>query len=190
MSELPIACTLSEEALSARREGLLGRVVRRASTITKTPAGYRLEFTAEPDTLSLLAAMIEAERQCCQFLRFDLRIEPNVGPISLELTGPEGTQAFLEALLETPESFRKQRIQAQWAVADRSRIDLVNRRAPDDAFDVGEHGIERGAGQISPVGDHSVDMRRLRDVLQRVRVEQDEVGPFSTRDRLRGRERT
>lgn len=101
MSELPIACTLSEDALRARRAGLLGQVVRSASSMAKIPAGYRLEFTAGADTLSLLAAMIEAERQCCQFLRFDLRVEPNVGPISLELTGPDGTQMFLEALLET-----------------------------------------------------------------------------------------
>ena len=102
MSELPIACTLSEDALRARRSGLLGRVARSASAMTKIPAGYRLEFAAEPNTLSLLATMIEAERQCCRFLRFDLRVEPDVGPISLELTGPEGTQAFLEALFETP----------------------------------------------------------------------------------------
>ena len=101
MPDMPIACTLSEDALRARREGLLGRVARRASAMTKVRGGYRLEFTAEPDTLSLLAAMIDAERQCCRFLRFDLRVEPDVGPIALELTGPEGTEAFLEALLET-----------------------------------------------------------------------------------------
>ena len=99
MPELPIACSLSEEALRARRDGLLGRVARRASAMTKIPAGYRMEFTPEPDTLSLLVTMIEAERQCCRFLQFDLRVEPNIGPIALELTGPEGTQAFLEALL-------------------------------------------------------------------------------------------
>ena len=102
MAKLPIVCSLSEEALGARRSGLLGQVARSASAMRKIPAGYRLEFTAEPDTLSLLAAMIEAERQCCRFLRFDLRVEPNVGPISLELTGPEGTQASLEGLFETP----------------------------------------------------------------------------------------
>ena len=102
MTELPIACTLSEDSLRARGSGLLAQVAHCASAITKIPAGYRLEFTAEPDTLSLLAMMIEAERQCCRFLRFDLRVEPNIGPVSLELTGPEGTQAFLEALFETP----------------------------------------------------------------------------------------
>jgi hypothetical protein len=79
---LPIVRTLSEDALRARREGLLGRVARRASAMMKVRGGYRLEFTAEPDTLSLLAAMIDAERQCCRFLGFDLRVEPDVGPIA------------------------------------------------------------------------------------------------------------
>ena len=102
MPELPVACDLSEDALRARREGLLQRVARKASAKTKIPAGYRLEFRAEPDTLSLLAAMIEAERQCCRFLQFDLRVEPDLGPIALALTGPDGAQAFLEALFETP----------------------------------------------------------------------------------------
>lgn len=100
MTDLPIVCTLTEDALRARREGLLREVGRQASTMTKIPAGYRLEFTPGTDTLSLLVAMIEAERQCCRFLRFDLTVEPNLGPITLELTGPEGTQAFLESLLE------------------------------------------------------------------------------------------
>ena len=56
---------------------------------------------SKTDREALNAAMIDAERQCCRFLRFDLRVEPDVGPIALELTGPEGTEAFLEALLET-----------------------------------------------------------------------------------------
>ena len=45
--------------------------------------------------------MIDAERQCCRFLRFALTIEGNPGPISLELTGPDGTQRFFEALFDS-----------------------------------------------------------------------------------------
>ena len=102
MADLPIVCTLTDDALRARREGLLARVARRASAMTKIPGGYRLEFDAGPEILSLLAAMIDAERQCCRFLRFTLTVEPDLGPIALELTGPDGTQPFLEAVLERP----------------------------------------------------------------------------------------
>ena len=99
MTDLPIVCTLSEEGRRARRQGLLARVARRATSATKTPAGYRFEFQAGSDTLSLIATMIDAERQCCRFLQFELRVDADLGPLTLTLTGPEGTQQFLEALL-------------------------------------------------------------------------------------------
>ena len=62
---------------------------------------YRLEFGAEPDILGLIASLIEAERECCRFLRFTLAVEPDLGPMALELTGPAGTQELFEAILET-----------------------------------------------------------------------------------------
>lgn len=100
MTDLPIVCTLSQEGLRARKQGLLKQVARRAISVTKIPAGYQFEFDAGSDTLSLIAAMIDAERQCCRFLRFELSVGPDLGPLTLTLTGPEGTQQFLEALLD------------------------------------------------------------------------------------------
>ena len=100
MADLPIACTLTDDALRTRKQGLLGRVANQATSISRIPSGYRLEFAADLDTLSLVVSMIEAERQCCRFLRFSLSVEPNLGPIALELTGPGGTQEFLDALLD------------------------------------------------------------------------------------------
>jgi len=52
------------------------------------------------ETLSLIAIMIEAERRCCRFLQFELNVRPDLSPLTLTLTGPEGTQQFLEALLD------------------------------------------------------------------------------------------
>jgi hypothetical protein len=101
MAELPIACTLSEEALRARKQGLLARVAGKAIAIARIHGGYRLEFSADSETLPLIAEMIAAERQCCRFLLFTLRVDADLGPIALELTGPEGTQEFLEALFDT-----------------------------------------------------------------------------------------
>jgi hypothetical protein len=95
-NELPIACTLTDEALRARREGLLARVVALATMTIPSGAGYRMEFPA--DALPHVTAMIDAERQCCRFLQFTLRVEANQGPITLEITGPEGTKAFLADL--------------------------------------------------------------------------------------------
>jgi len=99
MSELPVACTLGPAALTARREGLLAALLRRADTHEELADGHRLRFAAADDTLGLIARAIDAERRCCRFLRFRLTVEPDEGPLELELTGPEGTRDFLSALI-------------------------------------------------------------------------------------------
>ena len=45
-----------------------------------------------------LAQLIVFERECCPFLRFNLSVEATNGPLWLELTGPDGTKAFLQSL--------------------------------------------------------------------------------------------
>ena len=100
MSDLPIACTLTPAALKARREGLLAELLRRADTHEELRGGHRLQFAATDDLLPTIARTIDAERQCCRFLRFRITVEPDGGPIALELTGPSGTREFLSALLD------------------------------------------------------------------------------------------
>ena len=99
MSELPVACTLGPAALEARRKGLLADLLRRADAHEESADSHRLCFTAADDILALIARAIDAERRCCRFLRFRLTVEPDEGPIVLELTGPEGTGAFLSVLI-------------------------------------------------------------------------------------------
>lgn len=100
MSDLPVVCTLDPAALKARREGLLSDLVRRAEARQDLPEGQRLRFAATADTLAAIARTIEAEHHCCRFLRFQITVEPDSGPIWLELTGPPGTREFVSALLD------------------------------------------------------------------------------------------
>jgi hypothetical protein len=99
MTELPVACTLDPAALVARREGLMADLRRRADAHEELADGHRLRFTAAGDTLALIVRAIDAERRCCRFLRFRLTVEPDEGPMVLELTGPEGTRDFLSVLI-------------------------------------------------------------------------------------------
>ena len=100
MAELPIACTLTPEALQTRREGLLMDLVRRTVRREDLTDGLRLEFAPSGDTIALIARAIEAERHCCRFLRFGMTVEPDGGPVFLELRGPAGTRDFISALFE------------------------------------------------------------------------------------------
>ena len=100
MTDLPVACTLSPAALGARRQGLLSELLRRADEHQELPEGHRLRFAASEEVLAVLARAVEAERQCCRFLRFRITVEPDGGPIVLELTGPPGTREFISAMLD------------------------------------------------------------------------------------------
>jgi len=62
--------------------------------------GFSFEFSPSNQVLSSIVAMIDAERQCCQFLRFQLAVEPAGGPITLDVTGPPGAREFLAAMIE------------------------------------------------------------------------------------------
>src|SRR5688500_12600590 len=101
MPDLPIVCTLGPAALAARREGLLSDLLRRADGRQDRPEGHLLRFPAEGETFAAFARAVDAERRCCRFLRFQITVDPDGGPIWLELTGPRGTREFLSALLES-----------------------------------------------------------------------------------------
>jgi hypothetical protein len=100
MPDLPILCTLTADARQARREGLLSELLGRAETREEVPEGLRLRFAGTESALSTIVRAIEAERRCCRFLRFRITVEPDGGPIFLDLTGPPGAREFLAALLD------------------------------------------------------------------------------------------
>ena len=97
-SEMPVVCSLTPEALQARRLGLLSELLNLADSHESLLEGMRVRFAAAPGTLSAIARAVEAERQCCRFLRFSITVEPDDGPMMLDLTGPRGSREFLAAL--------------------------------------------------------------------------------------------
>jgi hypothetical protein len=99
MSDRPIACTLEPGQLRERLDGLLGRLAALASERQLLDDGVVLRFESAAADLPLLLQVLQAERQCCRFLTFRLAFEPELGPITLEMTGPPGTREFLEGTL-------------------------------------------------------------------------------------------
>jgi hypothetical protein len=95
--DLPIVCELPA-ALRAHREELLTRLAAQATKQEETADGYAFTFEASSDTLKLLTTAIDAERQCCRWLRFAMTVEPDDGPITLTLSGPVGSREFLSGL--------------------------------------------------------------------------------------------
>jgi hypothetical protein len=104
MKELPIACELTPAELAARRDGLLAGLLAQASERIALSNGFRWRFAPSTELLMAAVKSIDAERQCCRFLKFALTVEPDAGDVWLEVTGPDGTAEFLSPLLRRDES--------------------------------------------------------------------------------------
>jgi hypothetical protein len=100
MKEMPIACALSADAINTGRAGLLPGLAARSDRIDELPDGVRLHFAPADGILADIAAVIDAERRCCRFLQFDLRVGQDGEPITLSLTGPPGAREFVRQLVE------------------------------------------------------------------------------------------
>jgi hypothetical protein len=61
--------------------------------------GYSFRLPGEKERLSLVTDLMIAERECCPFLTFQLTTEPQMGALTVRITGPDGTKEFLESVL-------------------------------------------------------------------------------------------
>jgi len=98
MPDRPLACKLDPAELAGRGDTLLPGVIARAESCELLPDGARWRFQPSSQLMLALATMIDAERRCCPFLRFQVVAEADNGPVWLEVTGPVGTRALLERL--------------------------------------------------------------------------------------------
>jgi hypothetical protein len=94
MPDLPIACTLTPDGMTARlaliealsADGLIDR--------TLTDAGLRVRLRDTPDIERRTRALVAAESTCCAFLDFDLGREG--GELVLDISGPDDARPVIE----------------------------------------------------------------------------------------------
>lgn len=96
----PIACNLTDAQLATRLDSLREELFAGADERRELKDGYAFRFPGEGDWGVKLADFITSERQCCPFFRFELTFEPDLGPIWLNLTGPNGVKDFIAAMME------------------------------------------------------------------------------------------
>src|SRR6185436_8905111 len=95
MSSLPITCSLTSTELQERRRTVLEKLREAVVEVKELADGFAYSFPSDGNRFPELAAMIELERQCCPFLQFRVTVAAGQGPLTLEITGPEGTKDFL-----------------------------------------------------------------------------------------------
>ena len=95
---LPVACSLTARELQERSHHVLQKVRAALVETKEMENGYAYRLPSDGAWISELADLVNLERQCCLFLRFNIIVEPDNGSIWLELTGPEGTKDFLTSI--------------------------------------------------------------------------------------------
>lgn len=97
MTNVPIACRLTDAESRARRAGLLSDVRAMVRSARWGPDELALEFL--PDApLGPVLELVAVERTCCPFLRFHLETGPGDVSTHLIIIGPPGSRTFLETL--------------------------------------------------------------------------------------------
>lgn len=102
-SSAPVACCTDAIPIAqhARWLEVVQRVYARACQLVELDAGYALRLPGDADTLMLAAEHIMWDRRCCAFLRWELRVEPEGGPLWLSMTGSAAAKAMLRTTFET-----------------------------------------------------------------------------------------
>jgi len=96
---IPLICNMNVFTSVEREKHIetTTQLLQSMQAIHEVTNGFEFIFPNGTESITKLAEFISNERLCCPFLEFSLRVAPNDEPISLTLTGPEGTQEFLRA---------------------------------------------------------------------------------------------
>jgi hypothetical protein len=97
--EIPVACCLSDSELRIREATLLAQFKAALIEREELDDGYLFRLPGDNKSIALVAKLIVAERRCCPFLKFEVSLEPAMGPVSVCMTGPAGTKEFLKSIL-------------------------------------------------------------------------------------------
>jgi hypothetical protein len=96
MYQQPNQGYLSEAELQEKRKALVEPVIAQIQQVQPIDNGFEFRFNASNPSLSTLCELIEFERKCSPFLRFELLIASQMGPVKLTIAGPAGTQDLLK----------------------------------------------------------------------------------------------
>ncbi len=97
MTEIGLRLLQNEENAKEERGQLVGVVLDSIKQVKELENGYGLRFGPGLQDLILVTNWLRLERVCHSFLRLNLRVESNSGPIWLEISGPAGTKEHLKS---------------------------------------------------------------------------------------------
>lgn len=86
-ANLPVMCSLSDPERRIREATLLARFKSGVIATEGLDDGYSFRLPGDRDWLGLVADLMIAARECCPFRSFYLMAEPQMGAVTLRITG-------------------------------------------------------------------------------------------------------
>ena len=90
-----LACRLIGQELAERKAVIASELLGNAESITELPAGFELRFAGTDELVGSVFELVRLERQCCPFIRFEVGLSPNDGPVTLRLLGNPEVKKFI-----------------------------------------------------------------------------------------------
>ena len=94
-TEQSLVCRLSKAEKEERRPDVEALFRNWLRDYGETETGYRFEFESGEQVLGGLFQFVEAEHSCCPFFRFDITVEPEDGPVSMEIGGSDRVKSYI-----------------------------------------------------------------------------------------------
>jgi hypothetical protein len=127
-STAPVACDPSAIPASDRRRWfeLAKQVYGAVQEVQELKDGYVCRLPGSAETLRDLSEYVSLDRQCCSFLRWTIRVEPEQGELWLALTRTPTAKRYLAQGFETTDLL-------PIAVAQGAGFDVSKRTAVESA---------------------------------------------------------
>jgi len=98
-NDAPLACKLAPPELAQRRAELEAEIFNGILETRELEDGYGFRFPESDEWVQKLTQLILFERECCSFFRFELIVEPEHGPVWINLRGGPEVKSFIAVLV-------------------------------------------------------------------------------------------
>lgn len=95
------SCAYTPIELGSDRDAYLPGLIDHAVQRTAVPHGMRFRFVATAERLRQIATVAEHERRSCASLEFRVAMGLGSASLTLDVTGPAGTEQFLADLTDS-----------------------------------------------------------------------------------------
>jgi hypothetical protein len=95
-------CTYVPAEYRGQRQESLPGLIDHAVERSEVSHGMRFRFVATAERLRQIATVAEHERAYCESLEFRVGLGLGSASLTLDVTGPAGTERFLAQLLDVP----------------------------------------------------------------------------------------